>query len=259
MTNYLDRNGWSMAYDDSGGSAPALILCHALGADRAMWDPQVEMLRSLRRIIRYDHRGHGESGAPPPEYTMADLGGDVIALADHLGVERFDFCGISMGGQVGLWLAVNQPDRVGRLALANTGAKIGSEDAWQQRIDAVRRGGMEGIADVVVERFYSQGWRQTHPEETERARETLRSIDESGYVGCCAAVRDADFRESAASIRSPTLLIGGRHDISTPPEAQQWLAEAIPGAELTILDAAHLSNVERPEEFGAALTTLLTG
>jgi 3-oxoadipate enol-lactonase len=258
MTNYLERDGWSMAYDDSGGSAPALVLCHALGADRSMWNPQMEKLGSLRRVIRYDHRGHGDSGAPSADYTMADLGGDVIALADHLQVDRFDFCGISMGGQVGLWLTINQPGRVGRLALANTGAKIGTEDAWEQRRATVRAEGMEAIVDVVVERFFSKEWREAHPEETETARETLRAIDPDGYVGCCAAVRDADFRETASSIRSRTLLVGGRHDVSTPPEAQQWLADAIENAELTVLDAAHLSNVERPGEFGAAVTRLLT-
>lgn len=257
MTDYLERDGWSLAYDDTGGPGPALVLCHALGADRSMWDRQVETLGAQRRIIRFDHRGHGGSEAPPPPYDLADLGGDVIALTDHLGLDRFDFCGISMSGQVGLWLAVNHPDRVGRVALANTGAKIGTEDAWDQRIAAVERGGMEAIADVVVERFYSEAWRATHPRETEEARQTLLAIDPEGYVGCCAAIRDADLRESASSIRSPTLLIGGRHDVSTPPEEQQWLAETIPDAELTILDAAHLSSVERPEEFGSALLRLL--
>ncbi|MBW3667275.1 MAG: alpha/beta fold hydrolase [Actinobacteria bacterium] len=163
MTEYLEREGWAMAYDDTGGSAQALMLCHALGADRAMWDPQVEMLGPRQRLIRFDHRGHGESGAPPPPYTMADLGGDVIALADHVGVDRFDFCGISMGGQVGLWVAVHHRDRVGRLALANTGAKIGTREGWDERIATVERDGMGAIADVVVERFFSEAWRDAHP------------------------------------------------------------------------------------------------
>lgn len=259
MTEYLEREGWALAYDDSGGPAPALILCHALGADRSMWDPQIEMLASRRRLIRFDHRGHGESGAPLPPYTMADLGGDVIALADHLDLDRFDFCGISMSGQIGLWLAVNRPNRIGRLALSNTGAKIGTEEAWNQRIATVEKGGMEAIVDVVVERFFSAAWRDAHPGDTERARETIRAIDPDGYSGCCAAIRDSDFSETASSIRSPTLLVGGRHDVSTPPEAQEWLANAIPDADLTILDAAHLSNVERPEEFGSALKGLLAG
>jgi len=259
VTEYLERQGWAMAYDDTAGPSPTLILCHALGADRAMWDRQVEMLRSRRRLIRYDHRGHGESGAPPPPYTMADLGDDVIALVDHLGVESFDFCGISMGGQVGLWLAVNRPNRVGRLALANTGAKIGTEEAWNERIATVDRDGMAAIADVVVERFFSEEWRDSHPGEVKKARDTMREIDPVGYTGCCAAIRDADFRKTASSIRSRTLLVGGRHDVSTPPEAQEWLADAIPDAELAILDAAHLSNVERPDGFGSALSGLLAG
>lgn len=258
MTDYLDRDGWKMAYEDTGGPDQVIVFCHALGADRSMWDPQVEMLGTKRRVVRYDHRGHGESEAPSSDYTMTELGGDVLALADHLGVDRFDFCGISMGGQIGQWLAVNYPDRVERLALANTGAKIGTEEGWQQRITAVRDGGMEAIADIVVERFLSDEWRAAHPEATARAKEVLLAIDPIGYVGCCAAVRDADFRESASSIRSRTLLVGGRHDLSVPPASLQWLAEAIPDSELTILDAAHLSNVEEPEEFGSALLRLLS-
>jgi 3-oxoadipate enol-lactonase len=258
LTDYLDRKGWRMAYEDTGGPAQVIMFCHALGADRSMWDPQVEMVTSERRVVRYDHRGHGESDTPSSDYTMADLGGDVLALADHLRVDRFDFCGISMGGQIGQWLAVNHPERVDRLTLANTGAKIGTEEGWQQRIAAVRDGGMEAIADIVVERFLSDEWRATHPEETERARETLRAIDPIGYVGCCAAVRDSDFRETASSIRSRTLLVGGRHDVSVPPADLQWLAEAIPDSELAILDAAHLTNVEKPDEFGSALLRLLS-
>jgi 3-oxoadipate enol-lactonase len=253
LTDYLDRDGWKMGYDDTGGRDPVVVFCHALGADRSMWDSQIEVVKSERRVLRYDHRGHGDSSAPPGDYTMADLGGDVLALADHLGVDRFDFCGISMGGQIGQWLALNDPDRVGRLALANTGAKIGNEEGWNQRIAAVRDGGMGAIADVVLERFLSDGFRASHPEESERAREVLLAIDPAGYIGCCAAVRDSDFRGSASSIRSRTLLVGGRHDLSVPPEAQEWLAEAIPDSEVLILDAAHLSNVEQPQEFGAAL------
>ena len=258
MTDYLDRDGWKMAYDDTGGSDPVVVFCHALGADRSMWDSQMKVVEKERRAVRYDHRGHGESGTPGSEYTMADLGGDVLALVDHIGVDRFDFCGISMGGLIGQWLAVNHPNRIGRLALANTGAKVGTDEGWQQRIAAVREGGMDAIAGPVVERFLSDGWRAAHPEETERARETLVSIDPDGYIGCCIAVRGADFTESASSIRSRTLLVGGRHDVSTPPEAQQWLAAAIPDSELIIVDTAHLSNVERPEEFGSALLRLLS-
>lgn len=258
MTDYLDRDGWEMAYDDTGGDGPVLVLCHALGADRTMWDPQVEALASERRTLRYDHRGHGQSSTPPGDYTMADLGGDVLALADELGVDHFDFCGISMGGLIGQWLALHHPERIAKLALANTGAKVGTAEGWDQRIAAVREGGMTGIADVVVERFLSEQWRTTHPVETEQARDTLLAIDPDGYVGCCSAVRDADFRESVGSISSRTLLVAGRHDLSVPPASLESLGEAITDSEVVVLDAAHLTNVEQPVEFNAALSRLLS-
>lgn len=259
MTQYLDRSGWALAYDDTGGPPPALVLCHALGADRSMWDPQIDRLASLRRLVRFDHRGHGESGTPPAPYAIADLAGDVVSLADHLGSDRFDFGGISMGGLVGLWLAVHRPDRLDRLVLANTGASIGTKEAWEERMAQVRRGGMEAIADVVVERFYSPGWREAHPRETAQARRTLLAIDPEGYIGCCAAIRDADLAGSLASIRAMTLVIGGSLDVSTPPAVQRSLADALPNAELLILDAAHLTNVERPEEFTTAVSRFLAG
>lgn len=189
---------------------------------------------------------------------MADLGGDVLALADELGVDRFDFCGISMGGLIGQWLALHHPERIGKLALANTGAKVGTAEGWDQRIAAVREGGMTGIADAVVERFLSEQWRKTHPVETEQARETLLAIDPDGYVGCCSAVKDADFRESVGSIRAQTLLVAGQHDVSVPPESLESLGEAIPDSDVIVLDAAHLTNVEQPAEFNAALSSLLS-
>lgn len=253
----LNREGWRMAYEVGDGDHPPLILCHALGADRTMWDPLAEHLETERRLITFDHRGHGESAAPAAPYAMTELGGDVISLADHLGLQRFDFCGISMGGQVGLWVAIHHPQRVRRLALANTGAKIGTDTAWEERIATVRDGGMGSIAPAVVERFFSDRWRARHPEQTQAALEVLLSIDPEGYVGCCAAIRDADLTESVSSIQSPTLLIGGHHDVSTPPEAQEWLAANIPDADLKLLDAAHLSSVERPAEFASALRSFL--
>ncbi len=258
MSDYLDRDGWDLAYE-TDGSGPAVILCHALGADQGMWEGQLATLRTRRLVIRFDHRGHGGSSTPPGPYTMADLGGDVIALADALGVDQFDFCGVSMGGQVGMWLATNHPDRVGRLVLANTGPRIGTIDAWQDRIDKVSRGGMESIVDMVIERFFTSAWREGHPQEVASARETLLRIDPEGYVACCAAVRDTDFAGEPTSIRSPTLLIAGRHDVSTPLAGLEDLLAAIPDAELVVLDAAHLSNVEAPEQFGTALSRHLAG
>lgn len=258
MTNYLRMDDWSLAFDDTEGSGPAMLLCHALGADRTMWDRQVEELAPGRRIVRYDHRGHGQSDSPPGPYTIADLGGDVVTLADALGLDDFDFCGISMGGLVGIWLASSHPDRVRDLVLANTASRIGTAEYWNERIARIEEAGIDSIGDVIVERFFSPHWRQTHEEETKRAREILGGVDPEGYVGCCAAIRDADLGDSVSSIRARTLVLGGLHDVSTPPEVQEELAAAIPGSDLVVLDAGHFSNLETPEEFNTALRRHLT-
>ena len=253
MTNYLRMDDWSLAFDDTEGSGPAMLLCHALGADRTMWDRQAVEFAPGRRIVRYDHRGHGQSDSPPGPYTIADLGGDVITLADALGLDIFDFCGVSMGGLVGIWLASSHPDRVRGLVLANTAPRIGTGEYWNERIATIEEGGIDTIGDLIVERFFSPKWRQTHDEETKRARKTLGAVDPEGYVGCCAALRDADLSDSVSSIRAPTLVLGGLHDVSTPPAAQEELAAAIPGSDLVVLDAGHFSNLEAPEEFNTAL------
>jgi 3-oxoadipate enol-lactonase len=244
---------WSLAFDDTEGSGPAMLLCHALGADRTMWDRQAEEFALGRRIVRYDHRGHGQSDSPPGPYTIADLGGDVITLADVLGLDVFDFCGISMGGMVGMWLAASHPDRVRSLVLANTAPRIGTGEYWNERIARIEAGGIDSIGDVIVERFFSPEWRQTHDVETNRARKTLGAVDPDGYIGCCAAIRDADLSDSVTSIRARTMVIGGLYDVSTPPEAQEELAAAIPGSDLFVIDAGHFSNLEAPEEFNTAL------
>jgi 3-oxoadipate enol-lactonase len=218
-----------------------------------MWDRQAEEFALGRRIVRYDHRGHGQSDSPPGPYTIADLGGDVITLADALGLDDFDFCGISMGGLVGIWLASSHPDRVRGLVVANTASKIGTGEYWSERIARIEAGGIDSIGDVIVERFFSPYWRQTHEEETKRARKILGGVDPEGYVGCCAALRDADLSDSVSSIRARTLVLGGLHDVSTPPEVQEELAAAIPGSDLVVLDAGHFSNLEAPDEFNTAL------
>ena len=253
MSRYLRMDDWSFAFDDTEGPGPAMLLCHALGSDRTMWDRQVEEFAPRRRVVRFDHRGHGQSDSPPGPYTIADLGGDVITLADVLGLDVFDFCGISMGGLVGIWLASSHPDRVEGLVLANTAPRIGTGEYWDERIARIEEGGIDSIGDVIVQRFFSPRWRQTHDEETKRAREILGAVDPKGYVGCCAALGDADLSDSVSSIRARTMVLAGLYDVSTPPEAQEELAAAIPGSDLVVLDAGHFSNLEAPEEFNTAL------
>jgi len=246
---------WS---DDGGGPLRPLVMVHALGADRAMWSQQVPRLSSERRVVLLDLPGHGASSAAPGHYTLEDLGLDVLDVATGAGVDEFDLCGISLGALVTLWLGINAPDRAHALVISNTAARVGSEELWSARIEAVETGGMEAVREAAVARFFSPEHASTQPATVAEATRTLLAVDPVGYAGCCAALRDADLRDSVGAIRSPTLVIGGDRDIATPPEEAVWLHEHIPGSSLRILEgAAHLSNLERPEEWSAEVAPFL--
>jgi 3-oxoadipate enol-lactonase / 4-carboxymuconolactone decarboxylase len=237
--------------------APPIILSNSLGTDHMMWQAQVEVLGHAFRVVRYDQRGHGASDAPAGPYTIERLGRDVLALADHLGLERFAFCGISMGGLTGQWLALHQPARLDRLVLAATAAHIPPRDAWEQRIATVTDKGLAGIADAVIERFFTDAFRQAAPARVHDVRRTLLATLPEGYVACCEAVRDADFRQEIARITVPTLVISGAADPATPPESGAFISEAVPGARMVVLDGAHILNIEQPEAFNRELLGFL--
>jgi 3-oxoadipate enol-lactonase len=238
---------------DGPPHAPWLTLSNSLGTDLDMWAPQVPALIERFRVLRYDVRGHGASSAPPPPYSIATLAGDVIALLDLLGIERTHFCGLSMGGMTGIRLALAAPSRIGRLVLASTGARIGSADAWNARISAVHTTGLASIADAIMERWFTRAFREANPHEIARFRSVLVKCAPDGYAACCAAVRDYDARPELAAIRAPTLAIAGTHDPGTPPSDLRAIVERVPGARYAELDASHLSNVEQPTDFLAAV------
>ncbi len=238
--------------------APWLTLCNSLGCDLDLWDPQLPALAARFRVLRYDTRGHGASSAPPPPYSMAALGGDVIALLDLLGIERTHFCGISMGGLTGVWLALHAAARLDRLALCSTAGRIGGTESWNARISAVHTSGIPAIAGALVERWFSPGFLRDHPHDIARLRTVLEKTSPEGYASCCAAIRDFDARPEIAAIRAPTLVISATHDVSTPPPDGHFIADRVPGARYVELDAGHISNVERPTEFLAALVGHLT-
>jgi 3-oxoadipate enol-lactonase len=243
---------------DGPAGAPALLLANSIGAALEMWDAQVAALAGRFRVIRFDTRGHGRSDAPAGEYSLARLAADAAGVLDAAGAERAHVCGLSLGGAVGQQLALDAPARVERLVLANTAARIGNAEGWQARMDAVASGGLEGIADMALGRFFDEGFRTAHPDVIARFRQMLLANPAHGYIGCCAALRDADLRDRVAAITSPTLVIGGALDVSTPPDVTDALAGSIPGARAITLPAAHLSNVEAPEAFTAALQDFLT-
>ncbi len=242
---------------DGPAGAPVVMLANSLGADLSMWDRQIEALARSFRVLRYDARGHGASSVTPGPYDIDRLGRDAVGLLDALAVERSHFCGLSLGGIVGMWLGSHAPGRLRTLALCNTAACIGPPELWNTRIDRVRAGGMAAIAQGVIERWFTPAFRAREPDTAAAMRGMLERAPVAGYVACCEAVRDTDQREAVARIQLPVLVIAGAHDAATPAADGRFLADRIPAARYVELDAAHLSNVEATPAFNAALLAFL--
>lgn len=256
----LEANGIKINYQiDGADGAPVLMLSNSLGTNLHMWDKQAPALVKRFRVVRYDTRGHGKTEAPAYPYTFAMLGADAIALMDALKLPKVRFCGLSMGGMIGMWLARNVPSRIEQLVLCNTAAKFGLTEVWNQRIATVRASGMKTITGAVIERWFSKEFREKSPKEIDPIVEMLHTTKAEGYAGNCAAIRDVDQRWTIGDIRAPTLVIGGKQDPATSYEAAELIAKRIPGAKLVGLDAAHLSNIEQPEAFTKALDGFLKG
>jgi 3-oxoadipate enol-lactonase len=229
--------------------APVLMLSNSLGTTHRMWDDQVKPFTEQFLLVRYDRRGHGQSGCPKGPYTMERLGRDVVAILDALGVEKINWCGLSMGGMVGMWLGANAPERINRLILSNTAAYYADKTPWNDRIRTVREKGLKSIVNGNMERWFTKEFRERSPQAIARMIEMFLSTPLEGYIGCCEAVRDMDHRDLLARITAPTLVIAGRYDPATPVEAGEFIRSHIPGAALTLIDAAHISNVEQPHDY----------
>ncbi|RKS09025.1 3-oxoadipate enol-lactonase/4-carboxymuconolactone decarboxylase [Nocardiopsis sp. Huas11] len=248
-------------YTDSGpADAPPVVLAGSLGATLDMWEPQVEALSALFRVIRIDHRGHGGSPVPEGPYSMADLGGDVVRLLDRLGIERAHFVGLSIGGMVGQWLALHAPERVDRLALLATSPHMGPAQNWRDRAELVRREGTGAVAESVVERWFTPDFAKGRAAETGALRDQIAATAAEGYAGCCGAIENWDVREDLARIQAPTLVVSGADDPAAPPAGHGALiAERVPGARLAVLDgAAHLLSWEQSAKVNTLLTAHLT-
>jgi 3-oxoadipate enol-lactonase len=238
--------------------APALVLAHSVGCDLTLWDAQASTLRERYRVIRYDARGHGRSEATRGDYEVEQLASDAIAILGELEIAAVHWCGLSLGGTVGQWLAIHQPDLLLSLTLADTAARLGTVDGWQSRIDAVRASGTRAIADASMTRFFSDRFRAADRATVDRFRAILSQTSDDGFAGCCAVLRDCDFRAQLSRIHAATLVICGDSDIPTPPQDSEDLANGIAGAELVFLPGVgHLSAVEAPEAFTAALAAHL--
>jgi 3-oxoadipate enol-lactonase len=257
--NRIEGHTGSLAYGVSGPSDfHPLVLLHSLGTSSEMWRDQLGLLATRRRVVTVDLPGHGGSSSAPGEYALEDLGADIVTAVDAAGVDRFDVCGMSLGGLLSLWLAIERPERVTRLIACNTASRIGTREGWTERIAAVADHGMAGVRDTVVARFVTAGLRDRRPEAVRRLGEMFVAVDPVGYTGCCAALRDADVTADIARIACPTLLVGGDEDVSTPPSTTLAMHELIPDSQVQVIPgAAHLSNIDQPDVFSALLTGFL--
>jgi 3-oxoadipate enol-lactonase len=245
-------------YALTGDQEPVLVFSNSLGTDFSMWDPQMGELEQRFRILRYDTRGHGQSSVTPADYSIEQLGRDVLGLLDALRLDRVHFCGLSMGGMIGMSLGIHAPDRLHRLVLSNTAARIGTKEMWNARIATVRKDGMKPVAAAVIERWFTPGFRASFPEKVAQAQQMLENSPPDGYAACCAAIRDMDQREAVAQIKAPTLVIYGGSDPVTPAADAHFLKDRIPGAVEVELPAAHLSNVEQADAFTEAVSYFLS-
>jgi 3-oxoadipate enol-lactonase len=242
---------------DGDPARPCIVLSNSLGTDLSMWDPQAAVLARDYFVLRYDTRGHGLSGRGTAPATLDRLGRDVVGLLDALAIPRAHFCGISMGGMTGQWLGIHAPQRLDKLVLANTAARIGTHEGWTARAAQVRAGGMDGVADGAAARWFTPAFLAREPHAVARMIARLREQDAQGYAACCNALAHADLRSAIGAIAVPTLIIAGAADPVTTVADAGWLRDRVPGACLVALAASHISSIEAEPQFSSALAAFL--
>jgi len=247
-----------LAVVDGPGSAPALVLGPSLGTTVEMWRPQLPVLAGRFRVIRYEHRGHSGSAVPPGPYTLDDLGGDLLALLDRLGVARAHVAGVSLGGMVAMWLAAHAPDRVDRLVPICTSMRITPPSMWRDRAATVRAKGLAAIADALIDRWFVAQVVRSRPDLVAAARAMIAAVPDEGYASCCAVLETADLTPALDRVTAPTLVVAGADDPTMPRGVPTHVAAAIPGARVSVIPgAAHLPNLSHPEEVTRLMTRFL--
>lgn len=254
----IDADGCPLHVEVEGRKdAPVLMLSNSLGTTLQMWDEQVEPFAEHFRLVRYDRRGHGQSGLSKGACTIERLGRDAVAIMDGLGLETVNWCGLSIGGMVGMWLGANVPQRLDKLILSNTACYMATPGLWDERIRTAREHGMAPLVEATLERWFTKEFRERAPETMARMRAMVLETPPEGYASCCEAIRDMDQRESITRIPVPTLIIAGRYDPATSLEAAEFIRGRIAGSSLAVLEAAHISNVERPDDYARTVLGFL--
>lgn len=246
---------------DGPADAPVLVLSNSLGTNLQMWDAQIPAFAEHFRVLRFDTRGHGQSLVTPGPYSIEQLGHDVLALLDALHIDKAHFCGLSMGGLIGQWLGINASERLHRLVVCNTAAKIGDPSIWNPRIDTVLRDGpaaMVALRDASIARWFTADFAEANPAVAKKITDMLAATSPEGYAANCAAVRDADFRDQLAAIKVPLLVVTGSEDAVTPPSGGHFIQEHVHGAEYAEFHAAHLSNVQADAAFSERVLAFLS-
>ncbi|CAM4375136.1 3-oxoadipate enol-lactonase [Acinetobacter pragensis] len=236
-------------------SKPAIIFSNSLGTNYQMWQPQINFFKKDYFIVCYDTRGHGASSAPQGPYSLEQLGTDVVNLLDHLNVAKASFCGISMGGLTGQWLAIHHPERFNHVIVCNTAAKIGQEQAWLERAQLVRQQGLQPIAATAASRWFTESFIQSQVAIVRNLSNNLAAGSADGYASCCEALAKADLREDLKTIHVPVIVIAGQQDPVTTVADAQYMTARIPNSQLIEINASHISNIESPEAFTQALRT----
>lgn len=259
--NFVRINGALFHYRLAGRiGAPALVLANSLGTDARIWDSVIEDLADDYRILSYDKRGHGLSDAPAGDYSLDDHLGDLEGLADHVGSDRFALCGVSIGGLIGMGFALRHPARLTALILCDTAPKVGDGAMWSARAETVRTKGLEAIADPIMERWFSPGFRHNQPEALAGWRNLFLRTDPAGYASTCATLRDTDLTRAIGDITTQTLVVTGADDGATPVALVQACAEAIPGAQFEVIPATgHIPSIEQPRKLAALMRRFLEG
>jgi 3-oxoadipate enol-lactonase len=253
----IEANGIQINYELSGiKQAPVVVLSHSLACSLVMWHPQLELLESHFKVLRYDTRGHGGSGAPQGSYTLAQLVDDAIGLLDGLDFNRVHWVGLSMGGMIGQGIALHHSNRLESLVLADTAAIIpdAAQPVWQERIDAVRKLGMQAVAEDTLERWFTPNYLKQNLPTIEQIRQQILATPVAGYIGCSEAIRRLNYLDQLSAIQTPTLIMVGADDPGTPVEASEAMHTRIKGSNLVVIpEAAHLSNIEQTEVFNTTL------